>query len=88
MVNNMAFNTDGTSRHSRTRKEAMNAIHSTELNEAISRGSDAVNALLRSKREQLRHALNASLSGQPVPKQDIDQLHADIAACQAALRSR
>ena len=68
-------------------KEAMNAIQSTELQEAISRGSDAVSALLRSKRELLRCALNACFAGQPVPKQDIDKLHTDIAGAQAALRN-
>ena len=68
-------------------KEAMNAIQSTELQEAIHRGPDAVSALLRSKRELLRCALNACFAGQPVPKQDIDKLHTDIAGAQAALRN-
>ena len=65
----------------------MNAIQSTELQAAISRGPDAVNALLRSKRELLRCALNACFAGQPVPKQDIDKLHTAIAGAQAALRN-
>lgn len=65
----------------------MNAIPSTELNEAIRRGLEALNSLLRSKREQLRAALKACFAGQPVPKQEMDQIHADIAGAQAALRN-
>jgi hypothetical protein len=87
MVKNMAIKTDGTPRPTAGIKEAMNAIHSTELNEAINRGPDAVNTLLRTKREELRRTLNAHFSGQPVSKQDIDNLHADIAGAQAALRN-
>ena len=87
MVKKMAMQTDGTPRPTAGIKEAMNAIQSTELNEAIRRGPDAVNTLLRSNREALRCSLNSWLSGQSVPKQDIDNLHADIAGCQAALRN-
>ena len=87
MVKTMAMQTDGTPRPTAGIKEAMNAIQSTQLNEAIKRGPDAVNTLLRTKREALRCSLNSWLSGQSVPKQDIDNLHADIAGCQAALRN-
>ena len=65
----------------------MQAIHSTPLQAATSRGRDALNDLLTTKRDDLRRALNAWLSGQPVPKQRIDELHADIAGAQAALRN-
>ena len=87
MAKKMAMQTDGTPRPTAGIKEAMNAIQSTELNEAIHRGPDAVNTLLRTKRDELRRTLNAHFSGQPVSKHDIDQLHEDIAGAQAALRN-